>query len=123
MKKSIFIILLTFTISSIYAQKTQLDQRALQKYSQEQIQKMPERKIRQINFLYQHSFIIPTEFKDKINATSIDISNYSKMRLVDQQVKVNLINPKASRESESTTDYYIYLLSIDELKQAYKNIK
>ena len=123
MKQSILLILIIFAINSIYAQNTQLDQRALQKYTPEQIQKMPETKIKQINFLYQHSFIIPDKFIDEIDPRSIDISHYSKMRLVDQQAKVSLVKPEAKRESESTTDYYIYLLSIDELKQAYQNIK
>ncbi len=123
MKQFILLILMCLAINSLFAQDTQLDRRAIQKYTQEQIREMPKTKIKQINFLYQQSFIIPDQFKNKIDPNSIDISLYSKMRLVDQQAKVNLINPDAKRESESTTELYIYLLSIDELKQAYQNIK
>ena len=79
--------------------------------------------MKQINFLYSKSFVIPDEFKTQINTSDIDIRYYSNQRLVDKRAKVFVINKDAKREKESEKNIYFYLLSIEELQQAYKNIK
>ena len=123
MRKTILLSFLVLFFISTKAQKTQLDRRALNYYSQEQIAKMPNSKIKQINFLYQESFIIPEEFKTQINKDDIDIRDYSKQRLKDKRAKVFVINKNAKRETGSEKSIYFYLLSIEELQQAYKKIK
>ena len=123
MRKTILLSFLVLFFVATKAQKTQIDKRALNYYSKEQIAKMPEKKLKQINFLYQHSFIIPDEFKTQINTNDIDIRDYSNQRLADKRAKVFVINKNAKRETESEKNIYFYLLSIEELQQAYKNIK
>ena len=123
MRKTILLSFLVLFFVSTKAQKTQIDKRALNYYSQEQISKMPDSKIKQINFLYQESFVIPEEFKAQINKDDIDIRDYSRQRLKDKRAKVFVINKNAKREKESESSMYFYLLSIEELQQAYKNIK
>ncbi len=108
---------------NINAQETKPDKRALNYYSQKQIANMPEVKIKQINYLYQKSFIIPKEFEAIINADEINIRDYSNLRLSDKRAKVFIKNKNANSEKESVNSYYIYLISIDELQQAYKEIK
>ena len=123
MRKTILLSLLLLFIINIKAQKIKVDKRALNYYSKEQITKMPETKLKQINFLYQQSFIIPDEFKTQINKDDIDIRDYSNQRLKDKRAKVFVINKNAKTERESESNLYFYLLSIEELQQAYKNIK
>ncbi len=118
---SIFLMLLT---AFSFAQKTPVDKRAYAYYTQEEISQMPDYKIKQINFLYQHSFVIPDEFKGQINPNDIDIRLYSKQRLAHQRAKVYLKNPSTmEKERDNFTGQFIYLLSIDELQEAYENIK
>jgi len=123
MRKTILLGFLLLFFVGVNAQKTQIDKRALNYYTKEQIAKMPSSKIKQINYLYQESFVIPDEFKNQISNDDIDIRDYSKQRLKDKRAKVFVINKNAKRESESEKNIYFYLLSIEELQQAYKNIK
>ncbi len=123
MRKTILLSFLLLLFISTKAQKTQLDKRALNYYSEQQVSKMSDTKLRQINFLYQKSFVIPKEFKTQINKNDIDIRDYSNQRLAGKRAKVYVINKNAKRETESEKNIYFYLLSIEELQQAYKNIK
>ena len=120
---TVSIILMLF-VSFAYGQKTTIDKRAYSYYTQNEINQMPEYKIKQINFLYQHSFIIPDEFKGQINPDNINIRQYSKQRLPHQRVKVFLKGTENnSKERDNFTGQYIYLLSIDELQEAYDSLK
>ena len=112
------------SVSLVYGQKTTIDKRAFSYYTQSEINQMPEYKIKQINFLYQHSFVIPNEFNGQINPNDIDIRQYSKQRLPHTRAKVFLesIAP-TEKERDNFTGQYIYLLSIDELQEAYDNLK
>jgi len=113
-----------FFVSVTFAQKTQIDKRAYAYYTQDEISQMPDYKIKQINFLYQHSFIIPKEFEGQINPDEIDIRKYSRQRAPHQRVKVYLKNAVTDRkEQDNVSNKYFYLLSIDELQDAYENIK
>ena len=123
MRKTILLSLLILLFVAANAQKVQIDKRATNYYSKEQVSKMSDTKIKQINFLYQESFIIPKESKGLINKDEIDIRNYSNQRLADKRAKVFVKNKNAKREVESEKNIYFYLLSIEELQQAYKKIK
>ena len=123
MKKKLIFAFTILLFISVNAQQIELDKRALNYYSKEQITKIPDTKIKQINFLYQESFIIPKEFEGQINPNDIDIRDYSQQRLPNEQAKVFLINKDATKEKESQSNYYIYLISIEELQEAYKTIK
>jgi hypothetical protein len=114
------VLLLSFFISK--AQKTEIDKRALNYYTQEQISEMPDVKIKQVNFLYQQSFIIPEENIKKINPQDINIIDFNQSRLPNERAKVYL-SDKNSKEGSENPELYFYLLSIEELQQAYKNIK
>lgn len=117
-------IFFAFFVSMSFAQKTQIDKRAYAYYTQDEISQMPDYKIKQINFLYQQSFIIPKEFKGQINPDEIDIRKYSRERAPHQRVKIYLKNPVSEkREQDNVSNKYIYLLSIDELQEAYENLK
>ncbi len=119
-----FAIFFTFIVTVGFAQKTQIDKRAYAYYTQDEINQMPDYKIKQINFLYQHSFIIPKEFDGQINPDEIDIRKYSQQRAPHQHVKVYLKNAVTdSKEQENVSNRYFYLLSIDELQEAYENLK
>ena len=122
MRKQLTTLVLMFLFFSIYAQKTEIDKRALNYYSADQIEKLSDVKIKQINYLYQQSFIIPEEFKTKINSVDIDIRKYSNCRLPDKKAKVALIKGD-EREVSQGESVYIYLISIRELQEAYKRIK
>ena len=111
--------------SNIYAQKIQIDKRALKYYSQEEVKSMPESKIKKINYLYKYSFIIPDEFKGQIDPNSIDIRKYARYRKLNEMAKVYLIDD--SKEIKGESDYnlsgkYIYLISIEDLRDAYDKI-
>lgn len=107
------------------AQKTTLDKRAFGYYTQEEINAMPNYKIKQINYLYQQSFEIPNEFKGLINPNDIDIRRYSKQRLPNRKAKVYLYNANVEqqKEQDNFSNQYIYLISIEDLQNAYENIK
>lgn len=117
-------IVFLLTVSFSFAQKKTIDKRAFTYYTQDEISQMPDYKIEQINFLYQYSFIIPDEFKGQINIDNIDIRQYSKQRLAHQRAKV-FLNSQTSKkkEQDNFTGQYIYLLSIDELQEAYEKFK
>jgi|GEM_PF-3502266 len=122
--RTTFTIFFVFFVSVTFAQKTQIDKRAYAYYTQDEIRQMPDYKIKQINFLYQQSFIIPKEFEGQINPDEIDIRKYSRQRAPHQRIKVYLKNPATERkEQDNVSNKYIYLLSIDELQEAYENIK
>ncbi len=117
-------IVLILIASSVFGQEITVDKRAYGYYTQNEINKMPKYKIKQINFLYQHSFTIPDEFKGQINPNDIDIRQYSKQRLPHSRAKVFLkTQGDTQKERDNFTGQYIYLLSIDELREAYENIK
>ena len=117
-------ILLLFSFVT-FAQKPTLDKRAYAYYTQDEINAMPDFKIKQINYLYQQSFEIPEEFKEQINPDDIDIRRYSKQRLPNKKVKVYLYNSNAEdqKEHDNFSGQYIYLISIEDLQNAYENIK
>ncbi len=117
-------ILLLFSFVT-FAQKTTLDKRAYAYYTQDEINAMPDYKIKQINYLYQNSFEIPEEFKGQIDPNDIDIRRYSKQRLPDKKVKVYLYDTNTSnqKEHDNFSGKYIYLISIEDLQNAYENIK
>lgn len=123
MRRFIFTGLLVFLVNLGYSQKVTIDKRAYAYYTQEEIAQMPEFKIKQVNFLYRQSFIIPDKFKGQINPDEIDIRQYSKQRLPHSRAKVYLKSPGTSREKDNFTGQYIYLLSIDELQEAYENLR
>jgi hypothetical protein len=123
MRKYLLLGFFALVFLNINAQETKPDKRALNYYSQEQIANMPDVKIKQINYLYQKSFVIPKEFEAIINADEINIRDYSNLRLSDKRAKVFIKNTNAHSERESENSYYINLISIDELQQAYKEIK
>ena len=123
MRKTILLSLLVLLFVATNAQKVQIDNRASNYYSKEQVLEMSDTKIKQINFLYQESFIIPEESKGFINKADIDIRNYSNQRLADKRAKVFVKNKNAKSEVESEKNIYFYLLSIEELQKAYKKIK
>jgi len=125
MKKNIFLISFLLLLTHLlFSQQPVLDKRAYAYYTQEEINKMPDYKIKQVNFLYRNSFIIPKEFKGQINPDSIDIRQYSKQRLPYKRAKVYLKTQNIStKEKDNFNGQYIYLLSIEELKAAYENIK
>jgi len=125
MKKGIMVLLIMLSSSVLFAQKIQIDKRALKYYSEEEIKSMPINKIKKINFLYSQSFIIPEEFKGQIDPNSIDIRKYSRYRKLNEMAKVYLIDH--NKEVKGESDYnlsnkYIYLISIEELRDAYEKI-
>ncbi len=124
MKRYIFVLIL-FMSTGLFAQKTQIDKRALNYYSQEEIKSMPESKIKKINYLYRYSFIIPDEFKGQIDPNSIDIRKYARYRKLNEMAKVYLIDETKNVKGESDynlSDKYIYLISIEDLRDAYEKI-
>ncbi len=124
MKRYVFVVILLMS-TGLFAQKIQIDKRALNYYSKEEIQSMPESKIKKINYLYKYSFIIPDEFKGQIDPNSIDIRKYARYRKLNEMAKVYLIDD--TKEPKAESDYnlsgkYIYLISIEDLRDAYDKI-
>ena len=118
----IFLIFLASVISNnIYSQTNKcllIDKKALNYYTFEDINNMSLIKIKQLNYLYNKSFIIPDKFKNIINTKEIDIRNYSGYREKNKRVKVPLnINERASSEE------YIILLSGSEVRHKFKDIE
>ena len=125
MKKLPYLIILVIlgNLSLLAQIPPKIDSRARNYYSDAQISKMTENKIKKINFLYTQSFIIPDEFKNSINPKNIDIRQYSRERKKDSQAKVFLINKNAVSERDAYLSQYIYLISIDDLQKAYSELK
>ncbi len=129
MKKITLLAFLLGVITNIsFSQSTnvQLDKRAYKYYTPEEIKSMPPNKIKKINYVYRHSFIIPEKFKGQIDPNDIDIRKYSRYRKLHEQAKVYLIDKtkdKIKGESDyNLSDKYIYLISIDDLRDAYDKI-
>ncbi|MBI4646358.1 MAG: hypothetical protein HY738_07145 [Bacteroidia bacterium] len=122
---SLNLFLLTVLSGQLLAQsKEEIDKRALKYYSNQEIKEMPAYKIKQINYLFTKSFIIPDEMKEKVDPAQIDINQYTRIREYDSQKKVNLINNgTVTSEADAFTEKYIILLSIKEIQQAYKDIE
>ncbi|PLX04534.1 MAG: hypothetical protein C0594_09100 [Marinilabiliales bacterium] len=122
--KKITLLFIGIVVSvSLFAQgaKTTIDSRASGYYTPEQLSKMSETKIRQVNWLYNNSFEIPTEFSGQIDPSDIDVRKFSKFRAVNEKVKVSL--GKDLYEESTDNGMFIYLLSIHEMKEAYNQIE
>ena len=127
MKKIIILsVLFSISIFSFSQQKIQIDKRAYNYYTKEEINSMPACKIKKINYLYKHSFIIPEEFKGQIDPNSIDVRKYSRYRKLHENAKVYLIDDtkdvKGESDKNNLSGKYIYLISIEELRDAYNKI-
>jgi hypothetical protein len=127
MKKiSVLTFLFFLTIFAFSQQEIQIDKRAYNYYTKEEINSMPINKIKKINFLYKHSFIIPEEFKGQIDPNKIDVRKYSRYRKLHERTKVYLIDdsktPKGESDVNNLSGKYIYLISIDELRDSYEKI-
>jgi len=123
MRKLLLLIAVFIFIAQSYSQSVKIDKRAEKYYTKEEIKSMPPEKIKQINALYTKSFIIPDEFKGQINPDDIDIRDYSRERLPFDRAKVYLKQKSDRPETDNRSDKYIILLSIQELKTLYANIK
>lgn len=127
MKKQALTFLCIFVMSCgsvVFAQeKTNVDQRALNKYSANQLQEAGELKIRQINWFYNESFIIPREFAGVITPSDVDIKRYDHSRKPDEQAKVYLTNETMDEKNIKGSGEYIILKSINEVRAAYKQIE
>ena len=119
MKKILMMAVALLTFFS-YSHAQELDARAKQKYSADEISQFSQAKIQKLNYLYQHSFLIPEEFAGQINVADIDIRDYNSLRKKSQRVKaaVNL-----EGNSRLNNGVYIILLSVDELQEAYRIIE
>ena len=119
----VFLSLVIFSFRTL-AQTTELDQRAMNYYSEQQVAELSDLKIKQINYLYSNSFVVPEEMQEKINPEEIDVRKYSKRRSKSERVKIYLIAQGETRsEEQAFTENYILLKSIDELKDAYSQLE
>lgn len=120
-------LIFTFTLFVIsiltYSQElNQIDKRALNYYSTDELKEMPQSKIKEVNFYYSESFIIPEEFKEIIKAENINIKTYEEYRQINERAKVYLYKETSTGEVQEESNYFIYLLSKNELKEAYKTL-
>lgn len=99
-----------------------IDNRAKENYTEKEISEMPISKVREINFYYSESFIIPDEFKGIIKSENINIKTYEEYRQLTERTKVFLYTDSTKGETQELSNYFIYLLSKNELQQAYKNL-
>lgn len=117
--KVVFIVIAFISTIQVFSQNSNLvDRRALNKYSVDEINKMPKSKIDKLNYFYSSSFIVPEEMKGLINAQDIDIADYSLFRKEKTNEKIDLGAIK-----EHFTGKYIILISHEELEKAYNEIE
>ncbi len=118
MKLNYLIVLLMYFVFSLNAQdKIKIDNRAYNHYTIEEIKQMPDSKIEKLNFLFNESFIIPEQMKNKIKKEEIDVYSYSVFRKENERVEVSLTITK-----EIVSKEYIILLSYKEMDEAYQKI-
>ena len=94
-----------------------IDNRAYNHYTIEEIKQIPDSKIEKLNFLFNESFIIPEQMKDKLKKEEIDVYSYSVFRKENERVEVSLTITK-----EIVSKEYIILLSYKEMDEAYQKI-
>jgi ribulose bisphosphate carboxylase small subunit len=97
-----------------------IDKRAFNYYTEKEINEMPVQKIKEINFLFTKSFIIPEEFKSQINVNDVDGFKYGMFRKEHEQVKVML---DIEKELNQPSNKYIILLSFDEVNREFEAIR
>lgn len=121
---SIALIFVFITVSGYAQNSNLLDRRALSTYSSDDVNQMPLAKIKQLNFYYRESFIVPGEMKSLVNPDDINIKIYEDYRQLKERTKVNLFRtdiPKS--ENMPTSANYIILLSKQEVSDAFLEIE
>ncbi|OFX55531.1 MAG: hypothetical protein A2046_00820 [Bacteroidetes bacterium GWA2_30_7] len=113
----IFLIICTLSYSQ---EKTQIDKRALNYYSEQEIKEMPVSKILQTNYLFRDSYIIPDEFKQSLNSENVDGFKLGAFRKEKERVKINI---DIEKEEKITSNKYVILLSYEEVDKALNEIK
>lgn len=117
----LIVAVLTVLPAILFAQSgIKLDHRAYNHYTIDEINKMSEAKKRQVNFLFNQSFIVPEKYKEVVNPDLIDVLDYNSLRRPNDRVEVYLRSKEG--EEEVSTDRTIILLSINELLNMYKAI-
>lgn len=121
--KIILMFVFVYAFNMAYTQEiVKIDKRAKENYTEKDISEMPISKIKEINFYYSESFIVPDEFKGIIKPEHINIKTYEEYRQTDKRTKVYLYNETSIGEIQEASNYFIYLLSKNELQKAYKNL-
>ncbi|PLX01186.1 MAG: hypothetical protein C0594_13940 [Marinilabiliales bacterium] len=121
MIKEIIMLSVVLLISvSVMGQKVELDKRAKNHYTDEQISKIPDVKREKMNFMYRESFIIPEEMQGKLSKDDIDVTPYHVFRKQSERQRVPL---NIDEEQEfAPADRIIILLSQDEVDEAFAKI-
>lgn len=120
MRLYIILIGLLLSISLLHAQESssiEIDKRAYNYYSADEISAMPNVKIEKINFLITSSFIIPNEMKGRFDKKDINGFEYTAFRKENERVTVPILVNQEVKSKE-----YIILLSEKEIEIAYQNI-
>lgn len=107
--------------SQLFSQtKVALDKRAINYYSAQEINEMPESKIIQTNYLFRESYLIPDEFKQTLNSDNVDGFKLGAFRKEKERVKINI---DMDKEGKPASNKYIILLSYEEVDKALNEIK
>ena len=116
---TLFILLGICTLS--YSQESlQIDKRAINYYSEQELADMPLSKILQTNYLFRESYIIPDEFKQTLNSENVDGFKLGAFRKEKERVKINV---DMDKEGKSASNKYVILYSYEEVDKALNEIK
>lgn len=120
MKLIAFVILLGICTLSYSQETVQIDKRAFNYYTEQEIKEMPVLKIIQTNYLFRESFIIPDEFKQTLNSENVDGFKLGAFRKEKERVKISI---DIEKEEKLSSNKYVILLSYEEVDKALSDIK